>query len=283
MRRGYTTGANEFFYLDEKEIIYWGIEKEFLEPVIKSPRECKRLILNPNDLKYNIFICHKTKKELEGTAALEYIKWGESQRFHERPTLMARAKWWDIGSHERPTHIWQKSINDRHIQCEIPFNAFVDQRLYKLSFIAKPRAFTTVLNSALLILSKELRGRVNLGEGALDTAVFEANSIEILNPHLLDENDCSKVIKTLSQRDILAINKELKMDDRLKMDTLVFDILKLTSDERDDVYEAVINLVEARMGKASSLKPKELLKRVTAAEKTMGIWSEIQEEIFEEE
>ncbi|MYK16690.1 ribonucleotide-diphosphate reductase subunit beta [Candidatus Poribacteria bacterium] len=45
-------------------------------------------------------------------------------------------------------------------------------------------------------------------------------------------------------------------DDRRALDTIIFDTLGLTQDERDAVYEAVVNLVEARLRKARSLKAK---------------------------
>lgn len=38
-----------------------------------------------------------------------------------------------------------------------------------------------------------------------------------------------------------------------KLDTIFFDILGLTQGERDAVYKAVINLVEARLKKAGSV------------------------------
>ncbi|GIV57079.1 MAG: hypothetical protein KatS3mg040_1847 [Candidatus Kapaibacterium sp.] len=97
VRFGIKTGANEFFYLDEEKIRQWGIEPEFLKPVIKSPRECRSIVIKPEDLKYKIFMCHKDKRELQGTAALEYIKWGESQGFHLRPSCRGRQRWWDVG------------------------------------------------------------------------------------------------------------------------------------------------------------------------------------------
>lgn len=45
-------------------------------------------------------------------------------------------------------------------------------------------------------------------------------------------------------------------DDRRALDAIIFDALGLTQGERDSVYEAVVNLVEARMRKARSLKGK---------------------------
>lgn len=79
VRFGIKTGANEFFYLTPltSPLIKGGhrgvlkvcngagwegeIEEEFLKPVIKSPRECKSILIKPEDLKFKIFMCHKAK------------------------------------------------------------------------------------------------------------------------------------------------------------------------------------------------------------------------------
>jgi len=90
VRFGIKTGANEFFYLDEVKKKTWGIEEEFLKPVIVSPRECLSVEIRVNDLKYRAFVCHKDKTLLKGTVALEYIKWGESQGYHLRPSCKTR-------------------------------------------------------------------------------------------------------------------------------------------------------------------------------------------------
>jgi len=88
------------------------IEEEFLKPVIKSPRECRTIVIKPEDLKYRIFMCHKSKEELEGTKALEYIEWGEQVKIEVKQgkdkgkkingyqhisTIKGRRKWWDLG------------------------------------------------------------------------------------------------------------------------------------------------------------------------------------------
>ena len=58
-----------------------GIETEFLKPVIKSPRECKNILVDPSQLQFKLFMCHADKAALAGTAALDYIEWVESQGF----------------------------------------------------------------------------------------------------------------------------------------------------------------------------------------------------------
>ena len=39
VKRGVTTGANDFFYLGKEDVEEWGIEDEFVQPVMTSPRE----------------------------------------------------------------------------------------------------------------------------------------------------------------------------------------------------------------------------------------------------
>lgn len=105
VRRGFTTGANEFFYLTEEEIKRWGIENEFWmhedengdwipNYVIKSPKECKSIVINPEDLKYRVLMIHKDKEELKGTNVLKYIEWAEERgrEFHSRPTCKSRKR-----------------------------------------------------------------------------------------------------------------------------------------------------------------------------------------------
>ncbi|MDE0686907.1 MAG: hypothetical protein OXI61_01950 [Candidatus Poribacteria bacterium] len=45
-------------------------------------------------------------------------------------------------------------------------------------------------------------------------------------------------------------------ENRCSLDAIIFDVLNLTKGERDGVYEAVVNLVGARLRKARSLKGK---------------------------
>jgi hypothetical protein len=56
----------------------------------------------------------------------------------------------------------------------------------------------------------------------------------------------------LFYRNVLAFEEEIHQPDRRALDDVVFDILGLTAGEREAVYEAVINLVRARLEKARS-------------------------------
>lgn len=247
VRRGFTTGANKFFYLDEARIREWGVEEEFLKPVIKSPKECKRILVDPKDLKFKLFMCHKDKKELKGTAALEYIKWGESQEFHERPSCAGRARWWDLGQRDKAP------INVNYLIDRVIRSFFSEQGFYVSDNFQEihPKhkseyQLAVSVNSSILQLSANIAGRANFGDGLMKIQTYEVADLLILYPDLLDEKDCRAVLTIIE-------NLDLEDEDRRTLDSIIFDALALTQGERDAVYEAVINLVEARLKKAGSV------------------------------
>jgi hypothetical protein len=147
VRRGFTTGANKFFYLEPtgnpapagylhvRNGAGWEgeIEEEFLKPVIKSPRECRSILIKPEDLRYKIFMCHRDKSELKGTAALEYIRWGEAQGYHERPSCKGRPRWWDVGVREFGKVLWPMIHNDRPAVFWNGYGVAVDHNLLRFS------------------------------------------------------------------------------------------------------------------------------------------------------
>lgn len=247
---------------------YWLIEEEFLKPVIKSPRECKSILIKQEDLKYKVFMCHKSKKELKGTKAVEYIKWGEEQKFHKRPTCASRENWWELGKVEISQVLCMMSYNDRHIFWKNE-QSLVDARFYDIYSEIKRDEIIISLNSTFSFLSVELNGRANLGEGALDFKVYEAGDINIINPEFLNtfENKINNTFQNFINREIKNIFQELGFDknrpvreqqpnplpDRKALDDIVFDILNLTEEERKEVYWAVAELVQNRLQKAKSV------------------------------
>ncbi len=65
--------------------------------------------------------------------------------------------------------------------------------------------------------------------------------------------DAKQVEVQLSSRDIKPVDEELETEEHQALDDMIFDVLELTQDERDAVYEAVVELVETRLKKADSL------------------------------
>jgi methylase of polypeptide subunit release factors len=268
VRRGITTGCNEFFYLDEAAINKWNIEKEFLKPVIKGPKECKTILIKPDDLKFKVFMCHKDKKDLRGTNALKYIEWGEASRkdsqgkeigqFHKRPTCKGRMRWWECVD-LKGNMFWVKETNDRLGVFLSDNYMLCDCRLY---FAGGDVKLQNSVNSTVFGLISEILSRGGLGEGAKSLMVYEVNNLLTLDPALMKTNHL-----LLKKRDLKSIFEECGINsdrpireqkpnplpDRKALDDIVFDILDLTQEERDEVYWAVCELVKNRLEKARSV------------------------------
>ncbi|MFH1029686.1 MAG: Eco57I restriction-modification methylase domain-containing protein [bacterium] len=250
VRRGFTTGVNEFFYLTSEQAREWKIEEEFLKPVIKSPRECKSIIINPADLKYKIFMCNKSKSELAGTNALKYIEWGERQKtkdgmyWKDVPSVQGRKYWYGLGERKKSSLVIPCSFNDN-------FKIFknrvvlVDKRMYEGD--SNSEHIILMLNSTLFPLFMELGSRLGLGEGLLDVTVEEVQKIKVVNSKFINTHNIE-----LPKRFINPIFEECGIDpkskipiekqepsplpDRAELDKIVFDALGLTTEERKQVY-----------------------------------------------
>lgn len=281
VRFGIKTGANEFFYLTEEEIKHRGIEKEFWmhreggkwipNYVIKSPRECKSIIVNPDDLKYRVLMIHKDKKDLKGTNVLKYIQWGEQQGYDKRPTCASRERWWDLGEYKPSKCLWVMTIRERFLTYFNKEGVFVDARLYDIYSKINPKLLGSILNSTLSIFNIELLSRsYGGGGGPIDVKVYEVGDLQIVDISSISKlqlKNISKAFDKLCQREIGSVFSELNANspeevsldkvkpDRRELDKIIMDeILGLSDEEQLQVYKAVIHLVKSRIKKANSVK-----------------------------
>jgi len=283
VRRGFTTGANEFFYLTDEEVRKWKIEEEFLKPVIKSPRECRSILVDPSNLNFRVFMCNKTKKELKGTNALKYIEWGEKvdieirqgqgkgsrvKGFHNLATIKGRKLWWSLDG-ELGNTFWVKETNDRLAVYIADKDILADCRLYYGNFPSEIQLF---VNSAVYDLFAESLVRAGLGLGARSLMVFEVNKHLVLSHESVKGLKITHFKKLLSRENKnifqeFGIDPQSKMliseqepnplPDRAALDNIIFDALDLTEEERKDVYRAVCQLVWNRISKAKSVKKRK--------------------------
>jgi type I restriction-modification system DNA methylase subunit len=185
IRRGFTTGANEFFYLTESEIKKRDIEQEFwmhpdekgnLVPnyVIKSPRECKSILVKPEDLKNRILLIHKDKKVLKGTNILRYINEGEQKGYHLRPSCSSRLLWYDLGE-RKPA-----SLNINYLINEVA-RAYVGSIWASDDFqeIHSKTEIALFLNSSIFWLIQNIFGRTNFGGGLLKIQTYEFRQVPV--------------------------------------------------------------------------------------------------------
>lgn len=303
VRRGFTTGVNEFFYVEDvtdkvnilqikpkiknmedfsniEEIkkaglritynrgddAYWLIEEEFLKPVIKSPRECKSIIIKMEDLKYKVFICNKSKIELKGTKAMGYIKWGEKQGYKKRSTCKSREYWWYLRKIDYNI-AYPCTHNPSWVVFYNPNFYYMDKVFYGI----KAHNFNLLclfLNSTFVLLQAENLGYSLVGGGGSFITVEDLkkililNLIDIKNIGLARKIDYHKKYKSIFQEIGFNLTKPVReqqpnpLPDRKALDDIVFDVLDLAEEERKEVYWATAELVKNRLDKARSVKKK---------------------------
>lgn len=247
VRRGITTGANGFFYLTRDDIDKWGIEDEYLKPVMTSPQESRSILVDLAQLPRKLFTCHEEKDELSGTGALEYINWGEAQGYHQRLSTASRNRWWNIGENHLAHIAINTLISSTARTFFSPTELLFDQCAYTIhgSYEIALKLSST-MNSTLSQLMINLGGRVNFGGGLLRIATYEVGNLIIVNPNLLPEID--ENIFRSTDWDVLSPSPERRL-----IDDAVFDVLGLTQGERDGVYEGVRELVQNRKLRAKSV------------------------------
>jgi hypothetical protein len=285
VRFGIKTGINEFFYLTDEQIEHWGIEKTFLKPVIKSPKECEGINLKRKDLKYYAFLCHKDKSELKGTNALKYIKWGEEQKTSDGTpwpnveSVRGRGNWYELPK-KAPGLLLTPMITGESLRCI--FNdckAQVDHNLFEI--ISDDNDIISVLgiylNSGAAFLSRELIGRANLGDGALKVEGIDWERTLVPKVELLKniKKRAEKAFDKVANRAIKPISKEAKSNDRINFETKVLESLGFGAEQTRDVLDAVVGLVEER----HKLPKMRTVKKKRRVEQDLG---KLKEEVTEE-
>lgn len=285
IRRGITTGINEFFYLTEDDIKHWGVEREFLKPVIKSPKECNGISLKGKDLKLYAFLCHKDKTELKGTKALKYIKWGEEQKtkagkpWPEVESVKGRKRWYELPKRV-PSLLLLPMVTGNSLRCVLnSCKAQVDHNLFEVVCEDKNLIdmMGVYLNSATAFLQRELIGRANLGDGALKVEGIDWERILVPKKDTLSrlKKHSSKAFEKLSKRSIKEIKAEAKRKDRIEFEEGILRALGLSEELASDILAAVVGLVEER-----HLLPK--LRKSKKKKRVAQDWERLCDEVSEE-
>lgn len=283
VRRGFTTGVNEFFYLTQEEIERWGIEKEFWmrrdkdgewipNKIIVSPKEGKNVVLDPEMINNILIFIHKEKNKLKKKKVLSYIKHGENKGFDERKTCRARKLWYSI-NYRKPWPILHPMIHhDRQTILLNRSRVQVDHNLFEI----KPRKgypcipLLCFLLSTVSMLIKEVLGRSNLGEGALKTEGIDVQ--RLLVPRNFSRETKQSILNLVRKYPDASINSifddltggesgEITLDnirpERRELDRIIMgEVLGLTETEQLEVYRAVIDMVKSRIDKAKSVESK---------------------------
>lgn len=257
---GIKSGVNDFFYFDKELEKVWAIEKKYLKPIIKSPRESKKIILSAEDLDNKILICNKKKSELKDTNILEYINWGEKQKtedgilWNRVPSVSGRKLWYSIEENYSDDFIIPRTFNDIYI-CHFGGVNYSD-RFYGI--VSDEKRLITFFNSTLFVLFSESLAKQGLGLGALDLNIRELIKIPVLvsfKEPIIINREIKSIFNELGfdKTKPIRSQKPNPLPDRKALDDIIFDALGLTKSEREEVYLATAELVQNRLNKARSV------------------------------
>jgi len=290
---GSKTRINEFFHVSTEMAAKFGIEEEYLLPLIKSPKETNKITVDPDDLKLRIFVCRRSKEELKNFShhgALKYIEWGETQtykkgefkglRWPEGTWVQKREPgWWALPPAE--TNIGQifftQALGTAHFHHFCPQDIVPDARLYYFEPTAKinPVTLTACLNSSLCALMTEISGRVTMGDGVLELKVEDARDYMLIpNLQAVDhtiEIRIKKLFEPLLNRPIGSIFEEIKQPDRQALDVAILEAIGLDPKKYlKPLYEGLCKLVRERieLGKMRSKARKTKARGEKAEKKT---------------
>ena len=278
LKRGFTSGANKFFYLNQQQVKRTKIEQRFLLPLIKSPKELKKICLDLNfNAKFYVFSCREPKQALQGTNALKYIEsYGEQVKikikgrtvvgFHNTETCLARHPWYALPPHEPAPLIIQKGFSETFAIFQNTCKILVDQTFYEIfpKNNVSVESLLAALNSTLTIFELLRISSSGLGGGLYRPTVNELRTLPLpdiryLPPLLIPASLKQRKIGTIFEECGLnphievATQKPAPQPDRLQLDEMIFDLLGINRQWLPELYRVVCRLVQDRLLKAAKL------------------------------
>jgi hypothetical protein len=257
IQRGYTTGANAFFYLDAQNIDKWDIESKFRRPLLKSLRHVTHRTITAADSNHQLLYL-PADADLSGTAASDYVAWGESQGFHRRTTCANRQPWYSLPDQGEASLLLAKGIWQRHFAPLLLQNLLVDQQLYRLRLAGgiSPIAAAAIINSAWLALQLELYGRVNFGEGVLWLAAYELLDLRVPDPRYMLPGQLSALtdaFEPLLELPVASVQEEADNPAWQAYNFIASEIFHFSDEEARSVNKSLLERVATRRLKARAL------------------------------
>ena len=281
VRFGIKTGANDFFYVRvlhvENDIAHircddgseHTIEAEYVtEPVLVKAREIVRPRVVPSDLSYKLV--QLDEDAAKRTHARKYIQWGEASRldekgneigqFHLRPTCASRHFWFKIEARQPADILIPLFQKRRAAICANEAQCQADCNLCEISVGNEGSAAVTFsLVSTFGILSREILGRANLGQGVLKTQIEDLLKMPVVLPTVSLNATMQQCLNTIGNRPILMVYDDLRRDDRKALDDAFLHAVGFTDPaERADVlaklHDATCRRVWERQAKAEKTR-----------------------------
>ncbi|WP_456444102.1 Eco57I restriction-modification methylase domain-containing protein [Thermococcus sp.] len=248
------------------------VESQFLRPLIRSPRDLSKRIVEPDTQYYILDV--PPNIDITKYKVHEYIKFGEEKGYHKRSGPSSRSPWWKLPKQAREGAplLFPRSFN---VDFTIFYNPYrvVSNRFFRIVNLLKVNEVCMYLslNSTLSYFMVEILGRKNLGEGALEflkpdieelpvATTLDKCNVSMLDPTrrtIFEELGLPKPDRDLSNINPEDVSLDRVLPDRRELDRVIFEALGLTEEEQLEVYKAVVELVKARLVKAKTFSKKK--------------------------
>lgn len=256
--RGTRTGQDAMFILKEEEATALNIEEEFLQPLLKSSRNLKKISYNKEASHY-LFICDKSEIELAHNYPnafnwIENFKLQTNNKGVLLPQVLCKNKpYWYTLRPEKPANIFISINPDKRLFFSYsPSLIHLNQRLVAIRVIEEEvKIIAALLNSIVSLLIVELNG-VSRNLGALDlNADFFKTKMKMFNPSFLTENSKKAILdkfELLRQRNIQDYDIEFgSKPDRIEFDKAILEAYGFESDILPKLYDLMIKTVANRV------------------------------------
>lgn len=272
VKRGYTTGCNEFFLvkdvtdtLTEKQLTtvlnnlenytdlkllkednlriirnefneLWVIENEFLKPILTSPKDINKYLPPIKDIKFKLLLFNKEEKELRKTHAWPYIVNGIRQQFHIRSTLASRLNWYDIKEREIPNISFSYMINDFGKSFQGQFYANDNFQTVYIKDKKDEKNIWLFLNSTISWFFQQLIIRTNFGDGVGKIQTYDLANFPVLNIDLSDLKIDLGLTKNYKDELGTLENLETVNPERIKLDSAILEFIGYKNKKEREVF-----------------------------------------------
>jgi hypothetical protein len=265
------------------EPTYWVIEERFLRPVIVSPQKSPCIEIDPARLKHLVLSVYDDWNDLAGTYVRDYIeyamqslqvqrrdgRWVEALAVNRRPELSKRrqiddrgrrAGWWyTVRDKQYGTVLVPEATHEALRVLYTPHIIPIDHRLFSIVSTTLDqkslKGLALFFNGVFGNLIHELFSRVNLGQGAITTDAVDWKKMICPEPILLAKiAEQYGYTPALFRRRIGPIWDEVNEPDKVRLDEIVLEVLGVPISWREELAEATVALVKARIEKARSLR-----------------------------
>jgi hypothetical protein len=183
---------------------------------------------------------------------LKYINHGEEIGIHKRASLCSRKVWFDLKDLPRPPIMlsevyWKKA--------QVIYNKdklTLDKRLYSIypKKNVDPFVLLGIMNSDLLLLMREIEGRIEEGEAMNRNTlmVYEAEELKTVDPRKLSMKEATRIVRAFNElvENERTANKEALKKMRKELNKSVLAPLGI-EDRIEELEKIIENLLLARI------------------------------------